>query len=101
MGAAGGHIFELIEASITCSGVAEYKNPSILSQDYSPNFPLKLIHKDMPMMMDAVTIMWIEECAGLRLKGKPSWTHICGVGAKRPSIGSIFNIFRANLPITG
>ena len=46
-------MFELIEASMIRSGVAEYKKPFILNQDYSPNFPLKLMHKDMHLMMDA------------------------------------------------
>jgi 3-hydroxyisobutyrate dehydrogenase len=46
-------MFELIEASMIRSGVAEYKKPFILNQDYSPNFPLKLMHKDMHLMLDA------------------------------------------------
>ena len=46
-------MFELIEASMIRSGVAEYKKPFILNQDYTPNFPLKLMHKDMHLMMDA------------------------------------------------
>jgi 3-hydroxyisobutyrate dehydrogenase len=46
-------MFELIEASMIRSGVAEYKKPFILAQDFTPNFPLKLMHKDMHLMMDA------------------------------------------------
>lgn len=46
-------MFQLIEASMIRSGVAEYKKPFILNQDYSANFPLKLMHKDMHLMMDA------------------------------------------------
>jgi 3-hydroxyisobutyrate dehydrogenase len=46
-------MFELIEASMIRSGVAEYKKPFILAQDFSPNFPLKLMHKDMHLMLDA------------------------------------------------
>ena len=46
-------MFQLIEASMVRSGVAEYKKPFILNQDYTPNFPLKLMHKDMHLMMDA------------------------------------------------
>lgn len=46
-------MFELIENSMIRSGVAEYKKPFILSQDWTPNFPLKLMHKDMHLMMDA------------------------------------------------
>jgi len=45
-------MFELIENSMIRSGVAEYKKPFILAQDWTPNFPLKLMHKDMHLMMD-------------------------------------------------
>lgn len=53
LGVAPEKMFQLIEASMIRSGVAEYKKPFILNQDYSPNFPLKLMHKDMHLMMDA------------------------------------------------
>ena len=46
-------MFELIQASMIRSGVAEYKGPFILNQDYSPNFPLRLMHKDIHLMLDA------------------------------------------------
>jgi len=46
-------MFELIESSMIRSGVAEYKKPFILNQDYTPNFPLKLMHKDIHLMLDA------------------------------------------------
>ena len=46
-------MFELIEASMIRSGVAEYKQPFILNQDYSPNFPLRLMHKDIHLMLDS------------------------------------------------
>lgn len=46
-------MFELINASMIKSGVAEYKQPFILNQDYTPNFPLRLMHKDIHLMLDA------------------------------------------------
>src|SRR5690242_7711211 len=46
-------MFELIEASMIRSGVAEYKKPFLLAQDFTPNFPLKLMHKDIHLMLDA------------------------------------------------
>lgn len=53
MGVPQEKLFELISASMIRSGVAEYKAPFILKRDYSPNFPLRLMHKDMHLMMDA------------------------------------------------
>ncbi|HSM85284.1 MAG TPA: NAD(P)-dependent oxidoreductase [Candidatus Limnocylindrales bacterium] len=53
LGVAPEKMFELIESSMIRSGVAEYKKPFILAQDYSPNFPLKLMHKDIHLMLDA------------------------------------------------
>jgi 3-hydroxyisobutyrate dehydrogenase-like beta-hydroxyacid dehydrogenase len=46
-------LIELVQASMIRSGVADYKAPFILNRDYSPNFPLRLMHKDMHLMMDA------------------------------------------------
>jgi 3-hydroxyisobutyrate dehydrogenase len=46
-------LFQLIKSSMIRSGVAEYKEPFLLKRDYSPNFPLKLMHKDLHLMMDA------------------------------------------------
>lgn len=53
LGVAPEKMFELISASMIRSGVAEYKQPFILNRDYTPNFPLKLMHKDIHLMMDA------------------------------------------------
>ena len=53
MGVKPEKMFELISASMIRSGVAEYKQPFILNQDFTPNFPLKLMHKDIHLMMDA------------------------------------------------
>jgi 3-hydroxyisobutyrate dehydrogenase-like beta-hydroxyacid dehydrogenase len=53
LGVAPEKMFELIESSMVHSGVAEYKKPFILSQDFTPNFPLKLMHKDIHLMLDA------------------------------------------------
>lgn len=46
-------LFQLIKSSMIRSGVAEYKEPFLLKEDYSPNFPLRLMHKDMHLMLDA------------------------------------------------
>ena len=53
MGVPAEKLFQLIRSSMIRSGVAEYKEPFILKKDYSPNFPLRLMHKDMHLMMDA------------------------------------------------
>ncbi|MGH9565199.1 MAG: NAD(P)-dependent oxidoreductase, partial [Candidatus Angelobacter sp.] len=53
LGVAPEKMFELIESSMVHSGVAEYKKPFILNQDFTPNFPLKLMHKDIHLMLDA------------------------------------------------
>ncbi|HEY6352216.1 MAG TPA: NAD(P)-dependent oxidoreductase [Candidatus Angelobacter sp.] len=53
MGVPPEKIFQLVRSSMIRSGVAEYKEPFLLKKDYSPNFPLRLMHKDMHLMMDA------------------------------------------------
>ncbi len=43
---------ELIQASMIKSGVTDYKIPFVLRHDYSPNFPLRLMHKDIHLLLD-------------------------------------------------
>ncbi len=45
-------LIELINASMLKNGVVDYKAPFVLKRDYSPNFPLRLMHKDMHIMME-------------------------------------------------
>ena len=44
---------ELVNASMIRSGVFDYKAPFLLRRDFSPNFPLRLMHKDIHLMLEA------------------------------------------------
>ncbi len=46
-------LLPLIEASMVRSGVVEYKAPFILNRDFTPNFPLRLMHKDIRLALEA------------------------------------------------
>ena len=46
-------LLPLIMASMVKSGVVEYKAPFILKRDFSPNFPLRLMLKDIRLALDA------------------------------------------------
>jgi 3-hydroxyisobutyrate dehydrogenase-like beta-hydroxyacid dehydrogenase len=46
-------LLPLIQASMVRSGVVDYKAPFVLRRDFSPNFPLRLMHKDIRLMLDA------------------------------------------------
>lgn len=46
-------LVSLIEASMVRSGVVEYKAPFVLKRDFSPNFPLRLMHKDIRLALSA------------------------------------------------
>jgi len=46
-------LFSLIEATMVRSGVVEYKAPFILQRDFTPNFPLRLMHKDIRLALEA------------------------------------------------
>ena len=43
----------LVEASMVRSGVVEYKAPFVLRRDFSPNFPLRLMRKDLRLALEA------------------------------------------------
>ncbi|HEV2715683.1 MAG TPA: NAD(P)-dependent oxidoreductase [Terriglobales bacterium] len=46
-------LIPLVQASMVRSGVVEYKAPFVLKRDFSPNFPLRLMHKDIHLALDA------------------------------------------------
>jgi 3-hydroxyisobutyrate dehydrogenase-like beta-hydroxyacid dehydrogenase len=46
-------LVSLIEATMVRSGVVEYKAPFVLHRDFTPNFPLRLMHKDILLALDA------------------------------------------------
>jgi 3-hydroxyisobutyrate dehydrogenase len=46
-------ILPLIQASMVRSGVVDYKAPFVLKRDFSPNFPLRLMHKDIHLALEA------------------------------------------------
>lgn len=48
-----GRLLPLVQASMVRSGVVEYKAPFIMRRDFSPNFPLRLMLKDIHLALDA------------------------------------------------
>jgi len=57
---------ELVQSTMVRSGVVDYKAPFVLKRDYSPNFPLRLMRKDLLLMRDAANEL------GLHLQGLDS-----------------------------
>jgi 3-hydroxyisobutyrate dehydrogenase/2-hydroxy-3-oxopropionate reductase len=46
-------LIPLVNASMIKSGVVEYKAPFVLSRDFTANFPLRLMRKDIRLALDA------------------------------------------------
>ena len=46
-------LISLIEATMVRSGVVEYKAPFVLQRDFTANFPLRLMHKDIRLALEA------------------------------------------------
>jgi 3-hydroxyisobutyrate dehydrogenase-like beta-hydroxyacid dehydrogenase len=46
-------LVSLIGATMVHSGVVEYKAPFVLNRDFTPNFPLRLMHKDILLALEA------------------------------------------------
>lgn len=46
-------LVELTQASMVRSGVIDYKAPFVLKHDWSPNFPLRLMEKDLNLVKEA------------------------------------------------
>lgn len=53
LGVAPAKLVDLIQSSMVRSGVIDYKAPFVLKRDYSPNFPLRLMRKDIHLTLDA------------------------------------------------
>jgi 3-hydroxyisobutyrate dehydrogenase-like beta-hydroxyacid dehydrogenase len=51
-GLAGEKLVEVMQASMARSGVLDVKAPAMLSGDYKPSFPLRLMHKDLSLALD-------------------------------------------------
>ena len=45
-------LLELIGMTMVKSGVVDYKGPFVLKNDFSPNFPLRLMYKDIRLMLE-------------------------------------------------
>jgi len=46
-------LVELIQASMVRSGVIDYKAPFVLQHDWTPNFPMRLMEKDLNLVREA------------------------------------------------
>lgn len=46
-------LLPVIQASMVRSGVIDYKAPFVMRRDFSANFPLRLMHKDIHLMLEA------------------------------------------------
>lgn len=46
-------LVDLINSSMIKSGVTDYKSSFVLNEDWTPNFPLRLMLKDIHLMLDA------------------------------------------------
>jgi len=53
LGVDPGKLLSLIEATMVRSGVIDYKGPFVLARDFTPNFPLRLMHKDIRLTLEA------------------------------------------------
>jgi len=53
LGVSAETLLPLVQASMVRSGVVDYKAPFVLKRDFTPNFPLRLMHKDIRLMLEA------------------------------------------------
>jgi len=51
-GLRGEQLIEVMQASMARSGVLDVKSPLMVKDDFKPSFPLRLMHKDLGLMLD-------------------------------------------------
>jgi 3-hydroxyisobutyrate dehydrogenase-like beta-hydroxyacid dehydrogenase len=51
-GVPGENLVAVLQASMARAAVLDVKAPMILKRDYTPSFPLRLMHKDLGLALD-------------------------------------------------
>jgi 3-hydroxyisobutyrate dehydrogenase-like beta-hydroxyacid dehydrogenase len=51
-GVAGEKLVQVMQSSMARAGILDIKAPSMLSGDFKPSFPLRLMHKDLSLALD-------------------------------------------------
>jgi 3-hydroxyisobutyrate dehydrogenase-like beta-hydroxyacid dehydrogenase len=51
-GFSGEQLIEVMQSSMARSGVLDIKSPLMVKGDYKPSFPLRLMHKDLGLLLD-------------------------------------------------
>ena len=83
-------LIELIQASMVRSGVIDYKASFVLQHDWTPNFPMRLMEKDLKLVREAA------EQQQLRLPGLES---VRGVYEKARAAGKSDLDYAATLDV--
>jgi len=76
LGVDAGKLIPLVQASMVRSGVVDYKAPFILRRDFSPNFPMRLMWKDIHLALEAA------KEARVRLPGLEAVEEVYDVAAE-------------------
>jgi 3-hydroxyisobutyrate dehydrogenase-like beta-hydroxyacid dehydrogenase len=63
-GLAGEKLVEVMQSSMARSGVLDVKAPVMLRADYTPSFPLRLMHKDLSLALDLANQLGVPLPAG-------------------------------------
>lgn len=60
----GERLIEVLQSSMARAPVLDVKAPMIMKRDFTPSFPLRLMHKDMGLAMDLAKELGVELPAG-------------------------------------
>ncbi|HEV2299135.1 MAG TPA: NAD(P)-dependent oxidoreductase [Candidatus Acidoferrales bacterium] len=63
-GVQGERLIEVLQSSMARAPVLDVKAPMIMKRDFTPSFPLRLMHKDMGLAMDLAKELGVELPAG-------------------------------------
>lgn len=63
-GVPGERLIEVLQSSMARAPVLDVKAPMIMKRDFTPSFPLRLMHKDMGLAMDLAKELGVELPAG-------------------------------------
>ena len=63
-GVPGERLIEVLQSSMARAQVLDVKAPMLMKRDFTPSFPLRLMHKDMGLAMDLAKELGLDLPAG-------------------------------------
>lgn len=91
-GLGGEKLVEVMQSSMARSGVLDVKAPVMLKGDYTPSFPLRLMHKDLGLALDLANQLGVPLPAGAA--AREVYSAVKGSSAEDLDYAAVFKFWK-------